>query len=77
MMLGLWTCSSDWERLTGHALDQVLQRPEGDVGANVLLHAVGVSSPLAQVTAFTASQVQHPQASIGRVLAGLRNELTT
>lgn len=48
------------ERLTGHALDKVFQRSEGDVGPDVLLHAVRVSSPLAQVTTFTARQVQHP-----------------
>lgn len=47
-------------RLTGHALDEVLQGPEGDVGSDVFLDAVGVGSPFAQVAAFTARQVQNP-----------------
>lgn len=59
-MFGLWTFQVTGEGLTGHAFDKMLQRPEGDVGPNVLLDAVRMGSPLAQVTAFTASQIQHP-----------------
>lgn len=61
--------------LTGHALDQVLQRTEGDVGANILLYAVGMRRPLRKVAALPASQIEYPKACMRCLFSGLGDQL--